>query len=100
MTIPNTPTGEWRHHAEPARHGTFQVTVAAQRRSDVALYARRALCHAGGSGDADSDGTLDAKEVRTLALSPAVPITARGFHPGGYGFADEVGVSSSRSHVD
>ena len=53
-------------------------------------------------GDADSDGTLDAKEVRTLALAPTAPVTARGFQPGGYGFADEGGVSSSstRSHID
>jgi EF hand domain-containing protein len=54
------------------------------------------------SGDADFDGALDAKEVRTLALAPTVPVTARGFQSGGYGFADEVGVSSSstRSHIE
>jgi hypothetical protein len=51
-------------------------------------------------GDADSDGTLDAKEVRTLALAPTAPATARGFQPGGYGFADEVGTSSTRTHID
>src|SRR5262249_19287566 len=53
-------------------------------------------------GDADFDGALDAKEVRTLALAPTAPVTARGFQSGGYGFADEGGVSSSstRSHID
>ena len=51
-------------------------------------------------GDADFDGSLDAKEVRTIALAPTAPVTARGFHSGGYGFADEVGFSSSRSHID
>ena len=51
-------------------------------------------------GDADSDGTLDAKEVRTLALAPTAPVTARGFQPGGYGFADEFGSSSTRTHID
>ena len=53
-------------------------------------------------GDADSDGSLDAKEVRTLALSPTAPATARGFQPGGYGFADEGAVSSTstRTHID
>jgi hypothetical protein len=51
-------------------------------------------------GDADLDGALDPKEVRTLALSPTAPATARGFQPGGYGFADEVGVSSTRTHID
>jgi len=51
-------------------------------------------------GDADLDGTLDAKEVRTLALAPTAPVTARGFQSGGYGFADEVGVSSTRTHID
>lgn len=51
-------------------------------------------------GDADSDGTLDAKEVRTLALAPTAPATARGFQPGGYGFADEFGSTSTRTHID
>jgi len=51
-------------------------------------------------GDFDSDGTLDVKELRTLALAPTAPVTARGFHSGGYGFADEVGFSSSRSHIN
>jgi hypothetical protein len=53
-------------------------------------------------GDADLDGVLDAKEARTLALSPTVPATARGFRSGGYGFADEVGASSTstRTHID
>jgi hypothetical protein len=51
-------------------------------------------------GDADFDGALDASEVRTIALAPTAPVTARGFHSGGYGFADEVGFSSSRSHID
>jgi hypothetical protein len=50
-------------------------------------------------GDADLDGSLDAKEVRSLALSPTAPVTARGFQSGGYGFADEVGFSSTRSHI-
>jgi hypothetical protein len=52
------------------------------------------------TGDADLDGTLDVNEVRTLALAPTVPVTARGFQPGGYGFADDVGVSSTRTHID
>ena len=51
-------------------------------------------------GDADFDGALDAKEVRTIALAPTAPVTARGFHSGGYGFADEAGFSSSRSHIE
>lgn len=51
-------------------------------------------------GDADLDGALDPKEVRTLALSPTAPATARGFQSAGYGFADEVGFSSTRTHID
>jgi hypothetical protein len=53
-------------------------------------------------GDADLDGALDAKEARTLALSPTAPATARGFRSGGYGFADEGAVSSTstRMHID
>jgi hypothetical protein len=51
-------------------------------------------------GDADLNGSLDATEVRTLALRPANAATVRGFqHTGGYTFGDQVGVSS-RMHIE
>jgi len=52
-------------------------------------------------GDAGLDGTLDAAEIRTLALgTPPVSATQRGFgHPGGYTFGDQ-GEISSRSHIE
>ncbi|HKE84375.1 MAG TPA: hypothetical protein VKB50_11485 [Vicinamibacterales bacterium] len=52
-------------------------------------------------GDAGLDGTLNAAEIRTLALgTPTVSATERGFgHPGGYTFVDQ-GEISSRSHIE
>ncbi|HEY1309111.1 MAG TPA: hypothetical protein VGF24_36465 [Vicinamibacterales bacterium] len=52
-------------------------------------------------GDAGLDGTLNAAEIRTLALSARpVSATERGFgHPGGYTFGDQ-GEISSRSHIE
>jgi len=52
-------------------------------------------------GDAGLDGTLNAAEIRTLALgTPTVSATERGFgHPGGYTFGDQ-GEISSRSHIE
>ena len=52
-------------------------------------------------GDAGFDGTLNAAEIRTLALgAPPVNATERGFgHPGGYTFGDQ-GEISSRSHIE
>jgi hypothetical protein len=55
-------------------------------------------------GDADGDGALDRREIRTLAMKPAATAaTATGGRgipfPGGYGFGDQNGLSS-RSHID
>ena len=50
-------------------------------------------------GDSDSDGALDATEIRRLAITPPAADQVRGLQIGHYSFGGEVGFSS-RSHIE
>src|SRR5688500_695063 len=70
--------------------GRVEQTELAERMSG--LVAR---------GDTNGDEALDAEEIGVLARKPAPKlVTVAGQFSGGYGFADEIGQTSSRMRID